>query len=96
MKYPEVTNVQGTGIGWNGWRCDPAVTPCSGWASVVRSAWSNTMAWSICLSRAMNADAAQYMERGIGIERFRVVKDIENQGGSSSTAIADDIETGNK
>ena len=44
----------------------------------------------------MNADAAQYMERGIGIERFRVVKDIENQGGSSSTAIADDIETGNK
>lgn len=44
----------------------------------------------------MNADAAQDMERGIGIERFRVVKDIENQGGSSSTAIADDIETGNK
>jgi len=52
------------------------------------------MASSICLSRAMNADTAQEMGRGIGMERLRIVKDIENRRRSSATAIADDIEAG--
>jgi hypothetical protein len=42
----------------------------------------------------MNVDTAQVMGRGIGIERLRIDKDIENRRGSSGTAVADDIEAG--
>jgi hypothetical protein len=40
----------------------------------------------------MNADAAQVMGRGIGMEKLRIAKVIENPRGSSATAPADDIE----
>ena len=42
----------------------------------------------------MNADTAQAMGRGIGIERLRIARDMENRCGSSAAAIADDIEAG--
>lgn len=54
------------------------------------------MARSICLSRAINADAAQAIGRGIGIERLGIVKDVENQRGPPAVAIADDIKAGSK
>ena len=44
----------------------------------------------------MNADTAQVIGRGIGIERLRIIEDIEDQRGPSATATADDIEAGSK
>ena len=37
------------------------------------------MAWSIRLSRAINAVTAQVMGRGTGIEKLRIVQDVENR-----------------
>ena len=37
------------------------------------------MAWSIRLSRAINADTAQVMGRGTGIGKLRIVQDVENR-----------------
>lgn len=44
----------------------------------------------------MNADTAQAIGRGAGIEKLRIVKDIENQRGPSATVFADDIEAGRR
>jgi len=44
----------------------------------------------------MNADAAQVIGRGIGIERLGIIEDTENQRGPSATVTADDIEAGSK
>jgi hypothetical protein len=55
---------------------------------------SNAVASLIRLSQAMDVDIAQAMGRGIGSERLRIADEIENWGGSSATAIADDIGAG--
>lgn len=51
---------------------------------VVQWEWSNlkTRASSIRLSRAMNADTAQVIWWGIGIEKLRIVQDVDKDGES--------------
>ena len=44
----------------------------------------------------MNVDTAQAMGRGIGMERLRIINEMESLRGSSATAIADDIGAGCK
>jgi hypothetical protein len=65
---------------------------------VLRWEWSslNPMASSIRISRTMNADAAQVMWCGIGIEKLRIVQGVTKEGGwwSFDTVLASGVGVG--